>query len=306
MNRIALVVAASALVGLCAHDAVADATGTCPSDPPECETADLCLCVINNTVSILGEYDYIRAPNEMLDVRVYADTNRPIRVEATGDAGIRYATVDTQSDAFTSSVDPERDWIEHQIPSRGTGAFDVVIKDGSTTLATYEFVVEERFTGALRMGIGLLTGATVERSYGVDTVNGSNQSEIVLEGDSPVAFEIVLGYAQFLESSGRSYALGRFIPRFAPWIGVGVLQTTEGNISSLQTFYLGIEAELGRSFSIAPALAIGRTERLRDGYHVGSAIAGDEPPTVERYRPGFGIVFNLTPDFFKFAGVTDR
>ncbi len=44
-----------------------------------------------------------------------------------------------------------------------------------------------------------------------------------------------------------------------------------------------------------------RVTRLQHGYEVGSPVNSGDPPTREQLALGFGLVLNLTPEFFRFA-----
>jgi hypothetical protein len=131
------------------------------------------------------------------------------------------------------------------------------------------------------------------------------------EGPARWNTEVVAGYAPFLQAFGRHRGKDAFrlykpysYMRLSPYIGlgiVGVSTTTSGTEARwLRSFYVGVEYEVFSSMSIALTAVWRRTDTLAGGLTVGGPT-----PTTSVTRThldgGLGIVFNFTPEFFRFA-----
>jgi len=167
-----------------------------------------------------------------------------------------------------------------------------------------ELYVEATYVGAFRMGIaGVFLGGQ-DAHYSASTIPNSQQSEIVAQPGSLLDVDIVLGYAVFFDSGGRSPNGCESRPWcFAPYVGVGLLSPNEQGVDWFKSFHLGAEWEPVPNFSIALTGALRRVERLQRGAIVGGPVmAGQGVPTRQAWHVGVGIVINLSPDFAKISG----
>lgn len=171
--------------------------------------------------------------------------------------------------------------------------------------ATYEYLVQQQYSGALRFGLsGVFTAQ--EHAYGIRKAPGSMIGSLVDNGASPFDAEVVAGYAPFVfnwDDGGRSYGgrSQRSQNSIAPYIGLGLVSGSASGVSWLKSLYLGLEYELGANCSIAGALVLRRVDRLAYGLSVGDPVADGTTLTTSGYAGGFGVVLNFTPDFVKFA-----
>lgn len=168
---------------------------------------------------------------------------------------------------------------------------------------TLQFIIEKTYAGAIRVGVASVFGGAVDREYAVQTRPGSDQPEIVATSNSAFDLELTLGFAPFLEffNGGRSYFQGRGRLRFAPYVGIGLLNQKQNALETLKSLHLGIEAEPNPHFSVALTLVGRRVTRLSPPASVGSPGDPSGPPTSTGYQLGVGVVLNVSPDFLRFA-----
>jgi hypothetical protein len=191
---------------------------------------------------------------------------------------------------------------------RRPGQADIEIKhknkDG-TEIATHtiELTVETTYLGAIRLGVGPVFKGAVDRSYSSVARPGSQQREIAATSSGNVDLELVLGFApylfDFIGGEGRGTVTHcKFC--LAPYVGIGVLNQSTTSLEVLKSLHFGLEWEFSPSFSLAGTFVLRRVTRLAPGYQIGSPV-DDEVPTVAEYGFGGGLVFNFSPEFFKFA-----
>lgn len=75
----------------------------------------------------------------------------------------------------------------------------------------------------------------------------------------------------------------------------------QNSLAIFQSVYLGSEWEISGNFSVAGTWGGRQVTRLAGGYLVGSPPPSDAVPTVTGFDYGWGIVLNLSPDFFRIA-----
>jgi hypothetical protein len=187
--------------------------------------------------------------------------------------------------------------------SEVTVSVSVGDEEESFAKTAVQLIVEETFSGALRMGIAGIFGNAVDRTYRPYMHAGSGQHEIVANESGPFDLEFVIGFAPFLERGGRGYTSGSRY-HFAPYVGVGVLSMGgEGHAQWLKSIHLGLEWEPTPTFSIAFTGVLRRVTRLRTGSVLGgpTGSADDDVPTAMRHELGMAVVLNLSPDFFQFG-----
>jgi hypothetical protein len=164
---------------------------------------------------------------------------------------------------------------------------------------SFDLIVDSLYYGALRLGVGVGFGS-FDRGYAAQNIGGGAINEVVATANTNVNLELVLGFAPFLERSGRSYTRG--VPvAFAPYIGVGVLAQGNKGIEAFKSFHIGGEIELGRNFSIALTFVGRFVSTLPPNTEVGSPVPSGILSTRTGFAGGGALVFNLAPEFFKFA-----
>jgi hypothetical protein len=168
-------------------------------------------------------------------------------------------------------------------------------------------LVPQVYSSALRFGIGMVFGAS-DHSYSARKPPGGDVSTIIDNGAPYAIPEITLGFAPFLNglgpNHGRVYThYTQSISHLAPYVGVGVLTATTGQVQWLRSLYLGVEYELFSNCSVAVTWVLRRTDALAPGLEVGTQVGDTTTLTATRYASGIGLVFNFTPDFLKFAGL---
>lgn len=173
-----------------------------------------------------------------------------------------------------------------------------------------ELIVEPTYSGALRVGIGMVFGGATSRTYSVQALPGSGQLEIVATGGGDVDMEIVVGFAPFVEAfwGGRAYHDGAHLASFpfgfSPYIGIGVVGTTAGGgVEGLTAFYFGLEWEPMRGLSVAGTIVARRVDRLQPGLEVGDPALEIGGVTRNGYELGWGVVISFSPDVLQVAGV---
>lgn len=260
--------------------------------------------------------DFILRPNRAFVVYVRHFAGEPIEVAMTGDRGL-YMPRDlnaTESGGHTASRGDARKTVisRQQFGPQLPGETKLAVQHTGGELYL-EFAIQPVYIGAIRVGLGMVFN-TPEREYTIVRQPGSQTSEIAMattEPSSPVAAEIVIGFAPFVfQPHGRGYFGRRGMgQRVAPYVGLGILQTRaeQDNVrfSLLRSIYLGVEVELTAHASVAAAFVLGRTDRLKQPYRVGGPIEPGltQVPTTPGFLPGMGLVINFSPDFLRFSPI---
>jgi hypothetical protein len=176
---------------------------------------------------------------------------------------------------------------------------------------TFEFLVPNVYSGALRVGVSAVLGLD-EHVYTKRQAPGVNVMEVLDHGAPAAEAELVVGYApywQAFKGGGRDYIRhykGTAVAqRLAPYLGLAIVSATPGvdntRVRWLRSFYLGAEWEFFQNTSIALAVTLSRVDVLAPNLTAGGPIGKDTALTDSEVHPGFGIVINFSPDFFKFA-----
>ena len=266
---------------------------------------------------VVPSYGRPLLPNKPTLVVVIHQSDHGVAIETNGRTGVFTPGVDRGNGkdgerTFGAGNEKYADsakWVTTTtvIPPLLPGEASVTVKlsndDGLLDQKQITMLVQETYSGALRAGIGAVTMGAVDGAYAIRTRAGSPQAEIVAEDPALYNLEFVLGYAAFLDEGGRPAAGCLSAPWcFAPYVGVGVLsQDGRGDYRALSSVHLGLEWQPVRNFSVAATLVGRRTDRLAAGLEVGGpALPGDDIIT-QGYGLGAGIVFNISPSFFRFA-----
>lgn len=175
-----------------------------------------------------------------------------------------------------------------------------------TSSDTVEFEIEETYSSALRVGLGIVGGGAVDREYAARLSIGSGQREIAATTFGNFDLELVIGFAPYLDyfRGGRGYAgrenLRRFPFGFSPYIGLGVINGSKNSLELLKSVHLGVEWEPMPSFSIAATWVGRRVTQLASGEMLGSPTE-DPVATKTGFDWGWGIVLNISPEFLRIA-----
>lgn len=263
----------------------------------------------NRRVSVFPDHtNHVLPPNTSIRVVVLRRIAATTTMELGGEQGVFISTdrdltqkpgLDQQSGDDQQEKAPDFDIDEQEFAPRLPGNANLTVtltEDGKEQARTVEFVVDTTYIGAVRVGAALVFNAT-DRSYEARAVAGSKQSEIAVSKKSSQDIELVVGYSAYL--SPRGYANPSW-SNFEPYVGIGVLNQGPTALETLKSLHFGLEWEPSPNFGIAATGVVRRVDRLADGYRVGSPISGSVP-TVEKAELGFGIVFNLSPDFLRIA-----
>lgn len=262
-------------------------------------------------IRVYPDTHHVLVPNQSVRVMVRYERTSTIRIELGGEEGL-FTPSDRNNIPSSEPVkQAEEDKTaradyaiaEQDFAPRTPGQANLTItlrRDGQTTdeVHTVEFIVEQTYLGAVRLGLGAVGGHAVDRAYEARSVGGSSQKEIAAKTRQDVDLELVLGYSAYL--SPRGYVTGCYPWCFGPYVGVGILNQGATALETLKSLHAGLEWEPTPNFAIALTGVARRVTRLADGYQVGSPV-GDDVPTVTRYELGYGVVFSLSPEFFRVA-----
>lgn len=192
---------------------------------------------------------------------------------------------------------------------RAPGSAPVLVKKEDKELHRSELLLPKTYMGSLRVGLGLVFGRAVERQYEAVKMPGSATYEIAqkdcgLAGCERVAVEFVLSYSVYLEAmiGGRDYQRHVFSRQnwgFGPLLGAGIFGQSNQKADFLKSFYMGLEFEPVRYFSISAGAVLRRVNTLGDRLHVGSALADKEIPYKTGHAWGAFLMFNFSPVFLK-------
>jgi hypothetical protein len=187
-----------------------------------------------------------------------------------------------------------------------TLSWNIVGSDAGSGSMTVELQIESVSFGAVRFGIGTVFGDAVSKSYQLTSFAGSSQSEISLSDNGRMAFEGVLGFAPYIfdvwgcPGHGRSFS-GGCNSYVAPYIGFGILGQSATGVQSFDSIFVGGEVAFSSTYSLTVAWVARRKTELATGYSEGSPANVGTPFTRNTSGNGFGLVLNITPDFFSFA-----
>jgi hypothetical protein len=261
--------------------------------------------------------DYILRPNRAFVILVRHWEGDFVEIGMTGTSGLYFAT----DNDLTGGVGlrggdiaaPRTVITRQQYAPRQPGVASVDVRRNSQQAVHLEFSIQPVYLGAIRVGLGLVF-LPPERGYTIVRSPGSQTAEIAVstgETSSPVAAEVVLGFAPFVfQPHGRGYFGKRGLAqRLAPYIGLGLMQTRpdadSARFSLLSSIYLGFEIELTPTSSLAASFVLARTKRLQAPYKVGGPIEDGftEVPTALGFMPGAAVVINFSPDFLRFSPI---
>jgi hypothetical protein len=277
----------------------------------------VCVDALAGQLALTQLISHVILPNKPIVVVVRHSADSKLRVEILGKRGLFLPGLRDQTPAAArvqsgkSKRAKARPVIAvHSFAPRQPGDADIriTLADSAGKVAvegTVELTVEETYLGALRLGIAPIFGSAIENDYAVRVPPGSTQREIVAASDNDMDVQLVLGMAPFVfewvsDRRGRSYFTG-LNRRFAPYVGIGLLNSEKNSLQLTPSLHVGVELELTPHFSVA-LTAVGRNvTRLAPGFEIGSMVDSDEVPTITGFRFGWGVVFNFSPEFLRLA-----
>jgi len=292
------------------HGSPLSAKVQCP-DPPTGDEYLICVDATSGIDFIMFPETHVLKPNHSIRVVVFHSSLNTIDVELTGRPGLEAPKVDKGVTRGADELPPIKETLEKHEESfaprtSGTPVYLTVnVYDLEGRLVgqdELELVVAQTYAGAFRFGLAGVFFGGLEGDYKRRKQPGSEQHQLISGSDNAFDIEMVLAYAPFLESGGRTVQGCAWRPFcFAPYVGVGVIaQDANGDVDFLKSFHLGVEWEPVRGFAIAVTGVARRVERLQDGARIGMAVepSGDLP-TTETIGVGMGVSVNFTPDFMR-------
>ena len=285
----------------------------------ECRSADVCIEIDEGRVCELkAPQNHIISPNREVAVVLRYRRGQTYSIELQGTPGLYDAPLRRPTQQEIEALEQQAeggdeavafDTVRVVFGPRQPGAAPLVITDTTNQVThTVELIVETTYSGAIRIGFGMVFGGAVDRRYTAQAYPGSDQSEIVANGGGDLDIELVVGIAPFLETfmGGRGYHSGRNLTTFpfglAPYVGLGLIGSRVGGAEFLTSFYFGLEWEPIQNFSVAATIVARRVHRLLPGLSVGDAVAPGAVLSREGYELGLGIVINVSPEFLQFTG----
>jgi hypothetical protein len=257
-------------------------------------------------------------PNAGVAVKVNTLASSPPKVELDGEIGtlvpptVRAQPSGSRADGGDGTNDQAThggaalpdEAILYAFSPRKTGLVKLTVKPHDGEPLEQTLIVTERYSAALRLGLGLVWGGAVKPTYEARLAPGS-QTQMIEESDrGRAAMELVVGAAPFLfdwRRGGRSYVGSRRLrDNLAPFVGLGAISADASGLEAFKSVYLGLEYELSPGISLAGTAVARRVKVLRDGVAVGSPTMSDQVPLADSFGLGFAFVLNATPDVFRF------
>lgn len=304
---------------------------SCQNPPGFNDHLVVCLDAYNDDTPVISglpqRANHVLPPNRPLLVMVRHREDRSVSINISGTRGLyRPATLNltgigTQQ-AARGKIDPEpmassarRALISRRaFAPRTPDPIDLTVKvyqsaDGAQKLVgqeVVEFIVEQTYGAAVRLGLAVVGGSAVDREYEVRSL-ATGQQSVAARSFGTVNAELVLGFAPFIDffRGGRGYSNWNNLTRFpfgiSPYVGIGVVNASQNSLEVFKSVYLGGEWEISGNFSIAVTWVGRRVTRLADGVSEGMPVPEGTVTTVTGFDYGWGVILNLSPDFFRIA-----
>jgi hypothetical protein len=266
-------------------------------------------------------------PNVGVVVKVWQKRGTQPTVELDGVAGTRVAGKAPTFAAISAGTglsllnvvealrrtEPERNTVGTFVlsPRVKPGPAKLTLTADASHRVEQTLVFTEKYSSAVRVGIGLAFGGAVRPEYSTRVAPGSATQVIEESNAGDAALELVIGVAPFvfdrLLYDGRSYDDPDQAHnwRLAPYLGFGALSADPSGIEALKSLHAGLEIELSPGVSLAGTAVVRRVKVLRDGMREGSPTMDGEIPLTDTFGVGAALILNATPDVFRFtAGAT--
>ncbi|MCA9628186.1 MAG: hypothetical protein KC766_10995, partial [Myxococcales bacterium] len=186
-----------------------------PGDPEYVVCADLVPETENRTIEMLGPKGFVTShvmvPNRAVIVKVRHEDTQSLEIKIKGDRGLVKPRLNDQAREAKPTKELTavgKSEVSHLVTTRRfgprqVGEVDITVaakwkaQDGTEKKREelVELMVEETYFGALRIGVATVLGGATEQSFGVRSINGSKQPEIVPTSTGDADFELVLGFA---------------------------------------------------------------------------------------------------------------
>lgn len=274
--------------------------------------AVVCVTVATGEVKFHGfNADHVVSPNTKIVVVVEDDAKATVQM--TGTPGV--STPGELKSAVKGGKKKKFCGRSFAPRVKGNPSETITVASGTGPTAIsipIEIVVENEYAAAIRFGIGLsfLPDPDIrDTTYVAASKPGApaGAHEVSLDSSSPVAGEVVIGFAPFFIDKICS---GHYRPevnragwchKFAPYIGLGLLNASAKGVDPLASLHLGMEVELTPSFTLAASYAVRRIEVLRSELSVGEAVNSTSDLTERQLAHAMGLVINVSPEFLKLA-----
>lgn len=304
---------------------------SCQNPPGFSDHLVVCLDAYNDDTPVISglpqRANHVLPPNRPLLVMVRHREDRSVSINISGTRGLyRPTTLNLTGigaqQAARGKNDPEpltssarRALISRRaFAPRTPDPIDLTVKvyqsaNGEQKLVgqeVVEFIVEQTYGAAVRLGLAVVGGSAVDREYEVRSL-ATGQQSVAAKSFGTVNAELVLGFAPFIDffRGGRGYSnwnnLSRFPFGISPYVGIGVVNASQNSLEVFKSIYLGGEWEISGNFSIAVTWVGRRVTRLADGVSEGMPVPEGTVTTVTGFDYGWGVILNLSPDFFRIA-----
>lgn len=184
----------------------------------------------------------------------------------------------------------------------------ITLKSGAeaAVVVTHGYSMESLYRTAFRVGIGAAWSPWA-RDVAIRTAADGRRYSAISGGDGAfpglVNMELIIGYSIFARPIREFHADDTVGFNF----GLGVLRAG-ANVDALSSLRFGVEWAHGLDFSLMLSAGLNRHDQPTEAYKPGLAIpaSAGTSGTIEKsfgVTPGFGLVMNLSPAFFKVAGI---
>jgi hypothetical protein len=268
----------------------------------------------NETCDVVG--DVLRVRRNLL-VYVWHDAETRALISLTGTPGNESLVYTPPAGAGQKAMGVAGVAGVVSIPSvsvfgpRKAGTADLLVKivkdkeDGSVTevlSVPRTLTFEAYYRMALRLGIGF-TWAPWARTVGIDSTSDGQRYTRVLSGEDGGVYstEVVAGASYFLCDMPASDA--KLCGALGARLGVVGVQGSQTKVANSLMF--GVEAAIGKDFSIGLFGGVVRHDVPDDGYRPGRAVPANvqSVPTHFAVTPGMSLVLNFTPGFLQSVGI---
>jgi hypothetical protein len=206
----------------------------------------------------------------------------------------------------------------YTLAPRPPGPFSVVsqLLDGDGAIVpgsvrVVEMLVDQRYFGAIRLGVGMSFSTYGNRSFSLHTT-GSGATAIYQDAYMPFVPEIVAGFTVFPKPRYATaircgpHNLTECLWPPSPFVGIGLASSSPtGTFNILTSYYAGVEFQLG-FLTVQASVGVRRDTVLAAGFDVGSVVPTGTTavPTVSRYDFAPAVSLTLDADVLRVAGIT--
>ena len=181
------------------------------------------------------------------------------------------------------------------LPPQEAGPLTLEFAHGQTQKGFVSYFVEQRYRGALKLGVGTSLAGGNKR-VAIDSVGGDS---VVHVGGLQPTFELVTLYTPFFKQRALHdyFKEGNWCHRhLALAFGIGWL-ATDANFSELNivnSLNVGLDIDFDGFSSIQIMGQLRRTERLAEGIETGQVVPTSDAGSLTREGLGIGIIVSLS------------